>query len=228
MGGSCNIICTQPRRISAISVAERVATERGETAGLSVGYQVRLDSKSSRHTRLTFCTTGILLRRLFSDPILQGITHVVMDGGHEREIRSDFLLLILKDLILKRKDIKIVLMSATLNAQLFSEYFSSAVGSSPPCLHIPGRTFPVDCIPLERIVDMIQYRGAPAEYLKSRSSVHVTVKRPFDDIEKIEADAFLKVSPKLSIMEKSLSPQVQRYLDNVDEGRINYDLLGKL
>lgn len=78
------IICTQPRRISAIGVAERVASERDERIGNSVGYQIRLESKMSHSTRLTFCTIGILLQRFSSDPCLKSITHVVVDEVHER------------------------------------------------------------------------------------------------------------------------------------------------
>ena len=78
-GVACNIICTQPRRISAMSVAERVASERGEKAGKTVGYSIRLESLCSAATRLMFCTTGILLRRLEEDSLLEGVTHVVVD-----------------------------------------------------------------------------------------------------------------------------------------------------
>ena len=90
----CNIICTQPRRISAIGVAERVAAEREEGVGKGlVGYQIRLENKTCRNTRLTFCTTGILLRRLESDPDLDDVTHVVVDEVHERTQDSEFLLM---------------------------------------------------------------------------------------------------------------------------------------
>jgi ATP-dependent RNA helicase DHX29 len=82
-GGQCSIVCTQPRRIAAISVAERVANERGEPApgdpGARVGYHVRLDAATTRDTRLLFCTTGILLRRMASDPALASISHVIVD-----------------------------------------------------------------------------------------------------------------------------------------------------
>lgn len=143
-----NIICTQPRRLSAIGVAERVADERCERIGKTVGYQIRLENKISDATRLTFCTTGILLRRLQSDPLLEQVTHVVIDEVHERSEESDFLLLILKELLAKRKDLRVILMSATLNASLFSNYFNHA-----PVLEIPGRTFPVEQIFLEDILE---------------------------------------------------------------------------
>lgn len=142
------IICTQPRRLSAIGVAERVADERCERIGLSVGYQIRLENKISSATRLTFCTTGILLRRLQSDPMLDSVTHVIIDEVHERSEESDFLLLILKELLAKRSDLRVILMSATLNANLFSNYFRGA-----PVLEIPGRTFPVEQLFIEDILE---------------------------------------------------------------------------
>lgn len=142
------IICTQPRRLSAIGVAERVADERNERIGNTVGYQIRLENKISSSTRLTFCTTGILLRRLQSDPMLESVSHIIVDEVHERSEESDFLLLILKELLAKRADLKVILMSATLNATLFSKYFHAA-----PVLEIPGRTFPVEQLFLEEILD---------------------------------------------------------------------------
>ncbi|XP_073776686.1 putative ATP-dependent RNA helicase DHX57 isoform X2 [Danio rerio] len=147
-----NIICTQPRRISAIAVATRVAQERAEALGHSTGYQIRLETVRSSITRLMFCTTGVLLRRLEGDPELSGVTHVIVDEVHERTEESDFLLLVLKDLIVKRTDLKVIMMSATLNAELFSQYFNNC-----PCIHIPGRTFPVEQFFLEDAIAKTRY-----------------------------------------------------------------------
>ncbi|KAL0397321.1 UNVERIFIED_CONTAM: DExH-box ATP-dependent RNA helicase DExH3 [Sesamum calycinum] len=130
-GATCSIICTQPRRISAMAVAERVAAERGEKIGESVGYKVRLEGMKGRDTRLLFCTTGILLRRLLVDRNLKGTTHVIVDEIHERGMNEDFLLIVLKDLLPRRPELRLILMSATLNAELFS-YFGGA-----PMIHIP-------------------------------------------------------------------------------------------
>jgi len=150
-GSECNIICTQPRRISAISVAQRVAAERMEgEVGKSVGYSIRLETRRSAQTRLLFCTTGILLRRLASDKDLEGVSHILVDEVHERTLDSDFLLIILKDLLIRRKDLKVVLMSATVEASLFSGYFWGC-----PCLHIPGRTFPVEHLFLEDVESLL-------------------------------------------------------------------------
>ncbi|XP_014253741.1 putative ATP-dependent RNA helicase DHX57 [Cimex lectularius] len=146
------IICTQPRRISAIGVAERVASERLERIGDSIGYQIRLETRSSNHTRVTFCTTGILLRKLESDPHMKSVTHVIVDEVHERSVESDFILLILKDLLTIRTDLKVILMSATINSHLFKEYFNDA-----PTIEIPGRTFPVEQLFLEDIILRTNY-----------------------------------------------------------------------
>ncbi|KAK1384094.1 RNA helicase [Heracleum sosnowskyi] len=152
-GAACSIICTQPRRISAMSVAERVAAERGENLGESVGYKVRLEGMKGRDTRLLFCTTGILLRRLLVDRMLKGVTHVIVDEIHERGMNEDFLLIVLKDLLPRRPELRLILMSATLNADLFSSYFGGA-----PMIHIPGFTYPVRSHFLENILEITGYR----------------------------------------------------------------------
>ncbi|KAK7348858.1 hypothetical protein VNO80_23591 [Phaseolus coccineus] len=155
-GAGCNIICTQPRRIAAISVSERVASERGEKLGETVGYKVRLEGMRGRDTHLLFCTTGILLRRLLDDKNLKGITHIIVDEIHERGINEDFLLVVLKDLLACKPELKLILMSATLDAELFSSYFNSA-----STMKIPGFTYPVRTHFLEDILEMSGYRLTP-------------------------------------------------------------------
>ncbi|XVE96278.1 hypothetical protein REPUB_Repub02eG0207300 [Reevesia pubescens] len=151
-GADCNIICTQPRRISAISVAARISSERGKSLGETVGYQIRLESKRSAQTRLLFCTTGVLLRQLVQDPDLNGVSHLLVDEIHERGIHEDFLLIILRDLLPRRPDLRLILMSATINADLFSKYFGNA-----PTIHIPGLTFPVAELFLEDVLQKTHY-----------------------------------------------------------------------
>ncbi|VVB03704.1 unnamed protein product [Arabis nemorensis] len=155
-GAFCSIICTQPRRISAMSVSERVAYERGEQLGESVGYKVRLEGVKGRDTRLLFCTTGILLRRLLVDRNLRGVTHVIVDEIHERGMNEDFLLIILKDLLSRRPELKLILMSASLDAELFSSYFGGA-----GVIHIPGFTYPVRSHFLEDVLEITGYRLTP-------------------------------------------------------------------
>ncbi|KAJ4831890.1 hypothetical protein Tsubulata_022306 [Turnera subulata] len=152
-GADCNIICTQPRRISAISVAARISSERGENLGETVGYQIRLESKQSAQTRLLFCTTGVLLRQLVQDPDLTGVSHLLVDEIHERGLNEDFLLIILRDLLPRRPDLRLILMSATINADLFSKYFGNA-----PIIHIPGLTFPVSELYLEDVLEKSRYK----------------------------------------------------------------------
>ncbi|XAR72299.1 RNA helicase [Bertholletia excelsa] len=155
-GALCSITCTQPRRISAMSVSERVAAERGENLGETVGYKVRLEGMKGRDTHLLFCTTGILLRRLLVDRNLKGVTHVIVDEIHERGMNEDFLLIVLKELLPRRPELRLILMSATLDAELFSSYFGGA-----PVVHIPGFTYPVRTYFLEDILEMTGYKLTP-------------------------------------------------------------------
>ena len=111
-GAQTDMIVTQPRRISAMSLAQRVAQERevaGEQLGDTVGYQIRLENCRSSKTRLLYCTIGVLLRRLSGDRLLQGVSHIIVDEVHEREKACDFLLIILKDILTVRKDLKLIL-----------------------------------------------------------------------------------------------------------------------
>lgn len=169
-GGQTNIIVTQPRRISAIGLAERVAAERCEKCGDVVGYSVRLESKQSARTRLLFCTTGILLRRLLSDPLLENTTHVILDEVHERSLDSDLLLLLLRRVISKNPKIRIVLMSATADADLFDHYFkhpspiAAVNGVTTMQVHIAGFTHPVREYFLEDVFELTGHtvgRGGP-------------------------------------------------------------------
>ncbi|KAJ2450652.1 helicase [Coemansia sp. RSA 2336] len=152
-GTYANIVCTQPRRISAIGVATRVAAERAEDInalgkGAMVGYAVRGESRQTRDTRLLFCTTGVLLRMLAEDSHLASVTHVICDEVHERSVDADLLLVLLRRCLQRNKQLKVVLMSATAQCSMFAEYF----GSSVPSVTISGRTFPVEDIYMDDFV----------------------------------------------------------------------------
>uniref|UniRef100_A0A672GX55 Putative ATP-dependent RNA helicase DHX57 n=1 Tax=Salarias fasciatus TaxID=181472 RepID=A0A672GX55_SALFA len=243
-----NIICTQPRRISAISVAQRVAQERAECLGNSVGYQIRLESVRTSATRLLYCTAGVLLRRLEGEADLREVTHVIVDEVHERTEESDFLLLVLKDLIVQRPDLKIILMSATLNANLFSEYFYNC-----PTVHIPGRTFPVDQFFLEDAIAKTRYvieDGSP--YMRSgKPSSSSTSGRggrsdPRDVAEDLDDDGwnftsfckkdFVKDTvpdqqlslQELSVRYKDTKKSVLKTMAAMDLDKINMDLVESL
>uniref|UniRef100_A0AAX7TUZ5 ATP-dependent RNA helicase DHX29 n=1 Tax=Astatotilapia calliptera TaxID=8154 RepID=A0AAX7TUZ5_ASTCA len=153
----CNIVVTQPRRISAMSLACRVSQELGCEDGPGsksslCGYQIRMENQSGDWTRLLYCTTGVLLRKLQHDRHLTSLTHIIVDEVHERSVQSDFLLTILKDVVMKRSDLQLILMSATVDCDKFSNYFNRC-----PVISIPGRTFPVEVFHLEDIVEQTGY-----------------------------------------------------------------------
>lgn len=155
----CKIYVTEPRRISAISLANRVSAELGEhkkaiAAGESLlGFSIRLDSQISDTSRLIYATTGIVLRMLEESNDLSDITHLIIDEVHERSIESDFLLIVVKRLLRTRRDLKVVLMSATLQAERFNDYF----GGHCCIFNVPGRTFPVEQYFLEDSIEASGY-----------------------------------------------------------------------
>jgi ATP-dependent RNA helicase DHX57 len=208
-GGRCNIICTQPRRISAIGLATRVSQERHESVGCTIGYSVRLDSKQSKNTRLLFCTTGVMLRRLLADPELKTVTHVVLDEVHERTIESDLLLFLLRELITtgKNKEIKIILMSATAEAQLFAGYFENNK-TLPPVISIPGFTHPVQDFFLEDAIEATGYQiGKSSKWAKKRSAK--------------DEDKIIDLGP-------NYSESTEKTMSIIDESAINVDLIEAL
>ena len=162
LGDCANIIVTQPRRISALGLADRVAEERCTRVGGEVGYIIRGESRRSRDTRITFVTTGVLLRRLqtsggrIEDVVasLADVSHVVIDEVHERSLDTDFLLNLIREVMKSRRDVlKLILMSATLDARTFSYYFASE-GLSVGMVEIAGRTFPVEEYYLDDVIRM--------------------------------------------------------------------------
>ncbi|KAE9074349.1 DExH-box ATP-dependent RNA helicase [Phytophthora fragariae] len=207
-GGECNIICTQPRRIAAIGVATRVAQERCEDIAGVVGYQIRMDAKKSSSTRLLFCTTGVLLRRLLNDRQLSGVSHVIVDEVHERNVDTDFLLSILRDLLPQRPDLRVILMSATMNSELFVNYFSSITRSPCPVLDIPGFTYPVECNFLEEVLEQSNYE-VPKYLLKDKKQ-----KKKGGDGEN-EEDRQKSVANMTS----------EEIAARVDDSKIDYDLI---
>ncbi|KAG7200311.1 hypothetical protein KM043_017775 [Ampulex compressa] len=225
-----NIICTQPRRISAIGVAERVAAERDERVGNTVGYQIRLETKISDKTRLTFCTTGILLQMISVNPELPNVTHIIVDEIHERSAESDFLLMLLKELLCKRPNLKIILMSATLKADIFSSYFGGA-----PVLHIPGKNFPVEQLFLEDIFEMTNH------VLEENSKFTRKIKGGWEQLEIDLQTSDIKETalflPKDTITDEHLtltqivnryhgySRQTQKNLYVTDYEKINFELI---
>ncbi|CAG2169701.1 unnamed protein product, partial [Oppiella nova] len=158
-GKPCRIVCCEPRRLAAISVCERICVERNEQIGGTVGYQIRLESRVSNDTLLTFCTNGVILRTLMSNKpdFLRNVTHIIIDEVHERDRFSDFLLLILKQTLKTDANIKLILMSATFNIKKFEDYFEC----ESPVIEIPGRQHPVDEYFLEDVLKATNYMTLP-------------------------------------------------------------------
>lgn len=152
--GFVNIAITQPRRISAISLAERVALELGEpSSGYTVGHNVRFDSKPPQRDLniMTFFTTGMLLKKLQRNADLKGVTHLIIDEVHERDCTTDFLLILIKRLLARRRDLRVIFMSASMDAGLFARYFDNC-----PIISVPGRVYPVENIFLNDICREMQ------------------------------------------------------------------------
>ncbi|KAJ2861592.1 Pre-mRNA-splicing factor ATP-dependent RNA helicase PRP16 [Coemansia erecta] len=131
--------CTQPRRVAAMSVAKRVAEEMGVKIGSEVGYAIRFEDCTSKQTRLKYMTDGVLLRETLTRRDLGQYSAIIMDEAHERTLNTDVLLGLLKQIVVARRDIKIIVTSATMNSRRFADFFGNA-----PVFTIPGRTFPVD------------------------------------------------------------------------------------
>ncbi|CEP61150.1 DEAH-box RNA-dependent ATPase PRP2 LALA0_S02e07844g [Lachancea lanzarotensis] len=138
--GKFQIACTQPRRVAATSVAARVADEMNVILGREVGYSIRFDDKTTPDTTiLKYLTDGMLLREFMTDPELNKYACIIIDEAHERTLSTDVLLGLLKDILPHRKDLKLIISSATMNAAKFADFFYNA-----PIFNVPGRRFPVD------------------------------------------------------------------------------------
>lgn len=156
--------CTQPRRVAAVSVANRVSEEMETKLGDKVGYAIRFEDEIGPNTIIKYMTDGILLHETRSDGDLEKYRVIVMDEAHERSLNTDVLFGILKRVVAKRRDFKLIVTSATLNSQKFSNFFGSV-----PVFNIPGRTFPVN----------ILYNRTPCEdyveaAVKQAITIHIT------------------------------------------------------
>ena len=238
MPADAKIVVAQPRRLAATGVATRVANERGESqpGTGSVGYVVRGDSAMCKSTRLLFCTTGVLLRQLQNDNALDGLTHIIVDEVHERHLDTDVLLGVLKACLQSNPHIRVVLMSATLDADRFAIYW----GSNTPKIHIPGRTFPVSDFMLEDVLSITGYiprktvkKNVTRGYQRPRKSC------PWFDSERsgeeeinISAKKSEFIGTDLSTKEDakahSLNIPLEELVERVDESCVDYDLLGQL
>ncbi|EGD75232.1 ATP-dependent helicase [Salpingoeca rosetta] len=168
--GGKKIGCTQPRRVAAMSVAARVSEEMGTKLGLDVGYSIRFEDCTSERTILKYMTDGMLLREFLGEPDLDSYCAMMIDEAHERTLHTDILFGLVKDIARFRPDLKLLISSATMDAEKFSTYFDDA-----PVFRVPGRRFPVE----------IYYSKAPeADYLDAAVvtvlQIHLT--QPLGDI----------------------------------------------
>ncbi|KAG2402510.1 pre-mRNA-splicing factor ATP-dependent RNA helicase [Vigna angularis] len=194
------IACTQPRRVAAMSVSRRVAEEMDVNIGEEVGYSIRFEDCSSARTVLKYLTDGMLLREAMTDPLLERYKVIILDEAHERTLATDVLFGLLKEVLRNRPDMKLVVMSATLEAEKFQGYFSGA-----PLMKVPGRLHPVE----------IFYTQEPErDYLEAaiRTVVQIHKDEPPGDIlvfltgeEEIE-DACRKISKEISNLGDQVGP----------------------
>jgi pre-mRNA-splicing factor ATP-dependent RNA helicase DHX38/PRP16 len=168
--GGQMIGCTQPRRVAAMSVAKRVSEEMEVPLGDEVGYAIRFEDCTSKKTTIKYMTDGVLLRESLTNPDLDQYSCIIMDEAHERALNTDVLMGLIKKVLARRRDLKLIVTSATMNATKFAQFYGGA-----PEFFIPGRTFPVD----------IQYSRSPCEdYVDSavRQVLAIHVSQPKGDI----------------------------------------------
>lgn len=160
----CRVIVAQPRRICATSLAERVSFERGEELGTTVGYQIRLQSKVSPTSNLIYVTNGVILRMLMSgkpEEFFQSITHLVIDEVHERDKFSDFLLICVREYLSLNPNLRVVIMSATIESTLFMDYFGCS-----SVVKLGGSCHEVQEFFLEDLLQILRFTNGRVEDLK--------------------------------------------------------------
>lgn len=200
-GGEKKIIgCTQPRRVAAQSVAKRVAEEVGCKLGEDVGYLIRFDDNTSPSTKIKYMTDGMLQREALTDPYMSKYSVIMLDEAHERTISTDVLFALLKQAALKNPNLKIIVTSATLDSDKFSNYFNQC-----PVIKIPGRTFPVE---------VLYTREPEMDYLAAAldSVIQIHVSEPEGDIL-----VFLTGQEEIDTSCEALFERMKALGDNVPE-----------
>ncbi|XP_036351402.2 pre-mRNA-splicing factor ATP-dependent RNA helicase PRP16-like [Ochotona princeps] len=209
--------CTQPRRVAAVSVAKRVSQEMGAKLGEEVGYAIRFEDCTSENTLIKYMTDGILLRESLREADLDHYSAIVMDEAHERSLHTDVLLGLLRELVARRSDLRLVVTSATMDADKFAAFFGNV-----PVFHIPGRTFPVDILfsqtPQEDYVEaavrqslQVHLSGAPGDiliFMPGQEDIEVTSEQIVARLEELENAPALAVLPIYSQLPSDLQAKI--------------------
>ncbi|VDM95109.1 unnamed protein product [Thelazia callipaeda] len=217
-GDSGLIGCTQPRRVAAMSVAKRVAEEMGVELGQECGYAIRFEDCTSENTQIKYMTDGILLRECLSDPDLDQYSAVIMDEAHERSLNTDVLFGLLRDVVTRRADLKLIVTSATMDAEKFANFF----GGHTPCFNIPGRTFPVEMFhartPMEDYVDAavkqavkVHLGGTDGDiliFMPGQEDIEVTCGMIKNQLEELDEAPPLAVLPIYSQLPSDLQSKI--------------------
>ncbi|CDZ97652.1 pre-mrna splicing factor [Phaffia rhodozyma] len=209
--------CTQPRRVAAMSVAKRVSEEMEVKLGDLVGYTIRFEDCTSPKTTIKYMTDGVLLRESLNEGDLDRYSVIILDEAHERSLSTDVLMGLLKKILTRRRDLKLIVTSATMNAEKFSNFYSGA-----PCFTIPGRTFPVEIFhskaPCEDYVDsavkqvlQIHLSNPPGDilvFMTGQEDIEATCSVVEDRLSQLDDPAPLAVLPIYSQMPADLQAKI--------------------
>lgn len=209
--------CTQPRRVAAMSVAKRVSEEMGGKLGSTVGYAIRFEDCTSSETKIKYMTDGVLLRESLNEGDLDRYSVVILDEAHERSLSTDVLMGLLRKVLSRRRDLKLIVTSATMNAEKFSNFYGNA-----PTYTIPGRTFPVEIFhaksPCEDYVDsavkqvlQIHLSLPPGDilvFMTGQEDIEITCQVVQERLSQLDEPAPLAVLPIYSQMPADLQAKI--------------------
>uniref|UniRef100_A0A182JZI4 RNA helicase n=1 Tax=Anopheles christyi TaxID=43041 RepID=A0A182JZI4_9DIPT len=209
--------CTQPRRVAAMSVAKRVSDEMDCSLGQEVGYAIRFEDCTSEKTVIKYMTDGILLRESLRDKELDGYSVIIMDEAHERSLSTDVLFGLLREIVAKRRDLKLIVTSATMDAGKFSNFFGNV-----PTFTIPGRTFPVDTFYAKNVCEdyvdgavkqVLQIHLQPTEgdilvFMPGQEDIEVTCEVLAERLGEIDNAPALSILPIYSQLPSDLQAKI--------------------
>ncbi|ORX57172.1 hypothetical protein BCR36DRAFT_580584 [Piromyces finnis] len=215
--------CTQPRRVAAMSVAKRVSEETMSKLGETVGYAIRFEDCTSEKTVIKYMTDGVLLRETLKEPDLDKYSAIILDEAHERSLHTDVLMGLLKRIIARRRDLKLIVTSATMNSKQFSDFFGGV-----PIFEIPGRTFPVDVVfsktPCEDYVDsavkqilsihLSQPTGDILVFMTGQEDIEITAQVTAERLEQLDEPPPLSILPIYSQLPADLQAKIFEKAEN--------------